>query len=315
MHSPSPSSSTEDTSKTTVKSQSIVESFRGCGISGGFRMAREELRQRLMMPQYLRLAMRDSIRYQDPTAGEIRYIHRMDNEDVFAPPTPMVVFINPRSGGRHGPVLMERLQHLISEEQVFDLSEVKPHEFIQYGLGCLEALADLGDSCASETRESIRIMVAGGDGTVGWVLGCLTELHIQRRVPVPPVGIIPLGTGNDLSRSFGWGGSFPYSWKAAIKRTLYRASIGPICRLDRYILSYNFAWNIMKSCPEVDADMDDNELQGLPYGMWLKALPQKISKVVKGFTPKDIKEISKKTKDNGVDEGRHKVVSERFRTL
>lgn len=39
---------------------------------------------------------------------------------------------------------------------------------------------------------------------MGWVLGSLAELIKQKREPVPPVGIIPLGTGNDLSRSFGW---------------------------------------------------------------------------------------------------------------
>lgn len=39
---------------------------------------------------------------------------------------------------------------------------------------------------------------------MGWVLGSLGELKKEKREPFPPVGIIPLGTGNDLSRSFGW---------------------------------------------------------------------------------------------------------------
>lgn len=118
---------------------------------------------------------------------------------------------------------------------------MKPNEFVQYGLSCLEKFAALGDTCAKETRENIRVVVctrcniimapffflnrtysssaflsrsymfnflvlqaAGGDGTVGWILGCLGELKRQNRDPVPPTGIIPLGTGNDLSRSFGW---------------------------------------------------------------------------------------------------------------
>ncbi|KHN43079.1 Diacylglycerol kinase 3 [Glycine soja] len=241
MDSPS-SSTTGDTSKVPIKSSSsIVESLRGCGISSGTHVDKEELRKNLTMPKYLRFAMRDSIMFKDPTAGENLCIRSKDDHKAVAPSTPMIVFINPRSGGRHGPFLKERLQHLMSEEQVLDMLDVKPHEFLQYGLGCLEMLTGLGDSCAKETRKRIRIMVAGGDGSVGWVLGCLTKLHEQGREPIPPVGIIPLGTGNDLSRSFGWGGSFPFSWKAAIKRTLYKASIGPICRLDRYILSYSFA--------------------------------------------------------------------------
>jgi len=47
--------------------------------------------------------------------------------------------------------------------------------------------------------------VAGGDGTVGWVLSSLGALReLSATHSVPPVGVIPLGTGNDLSRSFGW---------------------------------------------------------------------------------------------------------------
>ncbi|XP_028773663.1 diacylglycerol kinase 4-like [Neltuma alba] len=226
--------------KAAVMSPSMMETFRTCVLSGG-RIDKEELRRKLTMPQYLRHAMRDCIRFQDPTAMSSR-IGDKDEEGIGPPETPMVVFINTRSGGRHGPVLKERLKHLMSEEQVLDLTDVKPHEFLEYGLGCLEVVASLGDSCAKEVRERMRIMVAGGDGTVGWVLGCLTDLHKKGRDPIPPVGIIPLGTGNDLSRSFGWGGSFPFSWKAAINRSLLKASTGRVCRLD--------SWEIVLSMPE-----------------------------------------------------------------
>ncbi|KAK7354379.1 hypothetical protein VNO80_19840 [Phaseolus coccineus] len=243
MDSPS-SSTTGDTSKVATKSSSssIVESLRVCGISGSPRVDKEELIQKLRMPQYLRFAMRESIRLNDAAAGKSHCSRSQDDDNAVAPLVPMVVFINPRSGGRCGPFLKARLQLIISEEQVLDMLDVKPHEFIRYGLGCLEMLANRGDCCALETRDRMRIMVAGGDGSVGWVLGCLSELHAQGRTPVPPVGIIPLGTGNDLSRSFGWGGSFPFSWKAATKRSLYKATIAPLCRLD--------SWRFSISMPE-----------------------------------------------------------------
>jgi len=43
--------------------------------------------------------------------------------------------------------------------QVFDLSLVKPPEFVQFSLGVLEQLAELGDSCAKGVREKLRIVV------------------------------------------------------------------------------------------------------------------------------------------------------------
>ncbi|KAI3803121.1 hypothetical protein L1987_31270 [Smallanthus sonchifolius] len=229
--------------KTSSKSSSVIESIKGRSLAG-MRIPKDELRRKITMPEYLRFAIRDSMAAKDIDAGK----HHYDTtHDVVAPESPLVVFVNSKSGGRHGSDLISRLQDFMGEEQVFDLQNVKPHELVKYGLACIENFAALGDCCAKETRERLRIIVAGGDGTVGWVLGCLGELHELGREPVPPTAIIPLGTGNDLSRSFGWGGSFSIKWKAAIKRILARVINAPLARLD--------SWNLVISMP-AGAELD-----------------------------------------------------------
>ncbi|KAF3955592.1 hypothetical protein CMV_019200, partial [Castanea mollissima] len=40
----------------------------------------------------------------------------------------------------------------------FDLKDVKPHEFVWYGLKCLEMLAGIGDSCAKDTHDRLRVV-------------------------------------------------------------------------------------------------------------------------------------------------------------
>ena len=55
----------------------------------------------------------------------------------------------------------------------------------------------------------MRILAAGGDGTVAWILKTIRDLQLD---PPPYVAVMPLGTGNDLSLSFGWGNTFLQSW-------------------------------------------------------------------------------------------------------
>ena len=55
----------------------------------------------------------------------------------------------------------------------------------------------------------MKILAAGGDGTVAWVLQTVYALDLQ---PHPAVAVMPLGTGNDLALSFGWGNAFQPSW-------------------------------------------------------------------------------------------------------
>ncbi|MBA0710242.1 hypothetical protein Golax_025229, partial [Gossypium laxum] len=239
MANPSSEGDSSTASRTGSRSRMGESSLKGCGFSSftGFRAEKEDV-LRLAMPLYLRLAMLDCIKKKDVDAGDQHFQTSGSEDDPCE--NPVVVFINPRSGGRNGSVLQDRLQHMISQEQVFDLHNVKPDEFVRYGLGCLEKWAEK-DNYAKETRKNIRVVVAGGDGTVGWVLGCLGMLHEKDQFPVPPVAIIPLGTGNDLARSFGWGGSFPFARRSAIKRALQRATNGRICHLD--------SWHVVVQMP------------------------------------------------------------------
>lgn len=51
----------------------------------------------------------------------------------------------------------------------------------------------------------VKVVVAGGDGSVCWILQKLAEEHLSHI----PCAIIPLGTGNDLSFVLGWGSQAP----------------------------------------------------------------------------------------------------------
>ena len=71
---------------------------------------------------------------------------------------------NPKSGGKDGEFILSTFRKLLNPIQVIDLTESPPENGLEI--------------CRMLEHLHCRLLVCGGDGTVGWVLSTLDKLQL-----------------------------------------------------------------------------------------------------------------------------------------
>ncbi|CAB1348433.1 unnamed protein product, partial [Coregonus sp. 'balchen'] len=143
--------------------------------------------------------------------------------------SPLLVFVNSKSGDNQGIKFLRRFKQLLNPAQVFDLMNGGPH----LGLRLFQKF------------DTFRILVCGGDGSVGWC----------------QLGVLPLGTGNDLARVLGWGSACDDD--AQLPQILEKLERASTKMLDRWsIMVYETKFPRQHSSSMVTEDCsDDSEVQ------------------------------------------------------
>lgn len=205
--------SNAETQQTLNDSHGVEESCNGSVIMGGHHQGCEGDNKLDSKPGFKRSS---SINQKDESQI-LGMKQRYEVTYLPADARPLLVFINKKSGSQRGDSLRQRLNILLNPVQVFELSSAQGPEV---GLYLFRRVSHF------------RVLVCGGDGTVGWVLNAIDK---QNFISPPPVAILPAGTGNDLARVLSWGGGLgSVERQGGLYTVLHHIEHAAVTILDRW---------------------------------------------------------------------------------
>lgn len=132
---------------------------------------------------------------------------------------PLFVFANSKSGNSDAEAIIHNLTSILNPLQIIEMNKIDPDKVMEW-------MAEYSH------RVNFKILVCGGDGSVGWILESLSKVQFKKYEP--SIGLLPLGTGNDLSRALNWGKG--YVGDGDIEEILTEIDAASPIKLDRWLV-------------------------------------------------------------------------------
>jgi diacylglycerol kinase (ATP) len=155
-----------------------------------------------------------------------------DDKPLICEPERPCAFVNTNSGERSAALfVLEQLKSTFGADNVFDLFPVK---------GKPPAIDAAKEFVVA--RKPDLLVVAGGDGTVSLGLDIVDAVRAAKQIEpeMAPIAVLPMGTGNDLSRSLGFGGGYKKpltNAKEHFAKVIRKIYMARPCKIDRFSLS------------------------------------------------------------------------------
>lgn len=157
-----------------------------------------------------------------------------DNKPLISEPERPCAFVNTSSGERSAALFVsDQLKKRFGADNVFDLFPVKGKP----------PVIEEAKQFVAEHKPDL-LVVAGGDGTVSLGLDIVDAVRAAKLIDpeTAPIAVIPMGTGNDLSRSLGFGGGYKKPMANAeehFNKLVRRLFMARPCNIDRFSLTIN----------------------------------------------------------------------------